>query len=40
MKHSQKTIDKLGLFKYMYLGDTDLENPKFKDNLIKVNGSF
>ncbi len=31
-----KTIDKLGLFKYMYLGDTDLENPKFKDNLIKV----
>ena len=31
-----KTIDKLGLFKYMYLGDTDIENPKFKDNLIKV----
>ena len=31
-----KTIDKLGLFKYMYLGDTDLENPKFKENLIKV----
>jgi ribonuclease-3 len=31
-----KTIDKLGLFKYMYLGDTDLENPKFKDNMIKV----
>lgn len=31
-----KTIDKLGLFKYMYLGDTDLKNPKFKDNLIKV----
>ncbi len=31
-----KTIDKLGLFKCMYLGDTDLENPKFKDNLIKV----
>ena len=31
-----KTIDKLGLFKHMYLGDTDIENPKFKDNLIKV----
>ena len=31
-----KTSDKLGLFKYMYLGDTDLENPKFKDNMIKV----
>lgn len=31
-----KTIDKLRLFKYMYLGDTDLENPKFKDNMIKV----
>src|SRR5690554_1625800 len=31
-----KSIDKLGFFKYMYLGDTDLENPKFKDNLIKV----
>ena len=30
------SIDKLGLFKYMYLGDTDIENPKFKDNLIKV----
>lgn len=31
-----KSIDKLGFFKYMYLGDTDLENPKFKENLIKV----
>ncbi|MGI6710913.1 MAG: ribonuclease III domain-containing protein [Bacilli bacterium] len=31
-----KRIDKLGLFKFMYLGDTDLENPKFKDNLTKV----
>jgi ribonuclease-3 len=31
-----KTIDKLVLFKYMYLGDTDLKNPKFKENLTKV----
>ena len=31
-----KRIDQLGLFKYMYLGDTDLENPKFKENLTKV----
>ena len=29
-------IDSLGLFKYMYLGDSDLDNPKFKDNLVKV----
>ena len=29
-------IDKLGFFKYMYLGDSDLDNPKFKDNLVKV----
>ena len=31
-----KSIDKLGFFKYMYLGHTDLENPKFNENLIKV----
>jgi len=31
-----KIIDKLGLFKFMYLGDTDLDNPKFKEKLTKV----
>ena len=29
-------IDKLGFFKYMYLGDSDLDNPKFTENLTKV----
>lgn len=31
-----KRIEILGFFKYMYLGDADLENPKFKESLIKV----
>lgn len=29
-------IDKLGFFKYMYLGKSDTDNPKFKENLVKV----
>jgi len=31
-----KRIDKLGLFKFIYLGDSDLENENFKKNLTKV----
>ena len=31
-----KKINQLGLYKFMYLGDSDLENENFKKNLTKV----
>lgn len=31
-----KKINQLGLYKFMYLGDSDLENESFKKNLTKV----